>query len=76
MIHGTVKAWDDDEGWGVLVAPDSPAEVWAHFTAIESDSDGFLTLEPGAAVTFEFIAVPGGQDGYDYRATRIISTEG
>jgi cold shock protein len=73
MVHGTVKAWDDDEGWGVLVAPDAPAEVWAHFTAI--DGNGYLTLDVGAAVTFEFIAVPGGQDGYDYRATRIISTE-
>jgi cold shock CspA family protein len=50
MVRGTVKSWNDDDGWGVLVSPDAPADV-----------------------SFDYERVPGGQDGYDLRATRIVS---
>lgn len=73
MVRGTVKVWNDDEGWGVLVSPEAHGEVWAHFSHI--DSEGYRTLEPGAAVAFDYVAVPGGQDGYDYRATQVVDAE-
>jgi cold shock protein len=74
MVRGTVKSWNDDEGWGVLVSPDAPGEVWAHFGQIEAA--GYRALMAGAAVTFDYERVPGGQDGYDFRARQIRSVHG
>jgi cold shock protein len=71
MVRGRVKSWNDDEGWGVLEAPDAPGEIWAHYSHIEAE--GFRTLTAGAVVSFDYERVPGGQDGYDFRATRILS---
>jgi CspA family cold shock protein len=48
-----------------------PGEVWAHFSHIEAE--GYRTLATGADVSFDYERVPGGQDGYDLRATRIVS---
>jgi cold shock protein len=70
VIRGTVKVWDDDEGCGVLVSSDAPGEVWAHFSHIEGE--GFRALHAGDSVLFDHIAGPGGHDGYDYRATRVV----
>ena len=69
MVPGTVKTWNDDEGWGVLVSPEVAGEVWASFAHLEAE--GYRSLDDGERVTFEYEAVEGGQDGYDYRATRI-----
>jgi cold shock protein len=74
MVQGTVKSWHDEEGWGVLVSPDAPGEIWAHFSHIAAE--GYRTLVAGAAVCFDYERVPGGQDGYDLRATRILRGEG
>lgn len=73
MARGTVESWNDEEGWGVLVSPEVDGGIWAHFSAI--DADGYRRLEPGAVVDFEYIVVPGGQDGYDYRATEVATAE-
>jgi len=74
VVRGTVKSWDDEEGWGVLVSPDVPGDVFAHFSHI--DAEGFRDLEEGAPVDFEYEELPGGQDEdeevYYYRATRIV----
>jgi hypothetical protein len=34
VVDGTVKLWNDDEGWGVLASPQVPGDVWAHFSHI------------------------------------------
>jgi CspA family cold shock protein len=73
MLRGTVKSWNDDEGWGVLVSPEAASEIWAHFSHIEAD--GYRTLATGAAVFFDYERVPGGQDGYEFPATRILSAQ-
>lgn len=71
MVEGTVKAWSDDEGWGVLESAEVPGDVWAHFGAIETT--GFRTLAVGQRVTFEVLDLGGPiQDGYRYRAERIF----
>jgi CspA family cold shock protein len=65
---GTVRQWSDDEGWGVLDAPDVPGGCWAHFSAVALD--GYRTLEAGSAVHFDWESVTD-QDGYVFRAIRV-----
>lgn len=73
VVEGNVKQWNDDEGWGVLVSPDGPGEVWAHFSHIVGgDETAYRSLSQGESVLFEWVSVPGGQDGYSYRATRVM----
>lgn len=68
-MEGVVRSWDAEEGWGVIDVPALDGPVWAHFSAL--DGEGFLALAVGDAVELEVIAVPGGQDGYAHRATRV-----
>ncbi|UJV46740.1 cold-shock protein [Streptomyces sp. AMCC400023] len=69
-VHGTVRSWDDESGWGVLASPEVPGEVWAHFSAVSTPEPGaFASLEPGEAVLFTWEEAE--QDGYAYRATRV-----
>jgi cold shock protein len=71
VVCGTVKAWNDDEGWGVLASPEVPDDVWAHFTAIEVE--GYRTLQTGTTIEFDYIGTD--QDGYTYRATRVVTAD-
>ncbi|WP_306819871.1 cold-shock protein [Streptomyces sp. CA-210063] len=69
-VHGTVRSWDDESGWGVLASPEVPGDVWAHFSAVHTpDPDAFASLEPGEAVLFTWEEAD--QDGYSYRALRV-----
>lgn len=69
-VHGTVRSWDDESGWGVLTSPGVPGEVWAHFSDIRTADPGeFASLTPGEAVLFTWEEAD--QDGYAYRAVRI-----
>lgn len=69
-VHGTVRSWEDESGWGVLASPDVPGEVWAHFSAVHTTDPGaFASLEPGEAVLFSWEEAD--QDGYSYRALRV-----
>lgn len=74
MTEGTVKRWSDEEGWGVLVSPEIPGDVFAHFSHI--DAEGYRTLEEGECVRFDWEHYPHGQDGCFYRATRIVRNSG
>lgn len=67
ISHGTVRYWDDDEGFGVLDSADTPGGCWAHFSVVVMD--GFRTLAPGDLIAFEF--EPAHQDGYSYRALQL-----
>ncbi|WP_328506658.1 cold-shock protein [Streptomyces sp. NBC_00391] len=69
-VHGTVRSWDDESGWGVLTSPEVPGEVWAHFSAVQTPApDAFASLEPGESVLFTWEEAD--QDGYSYRALRV-----
>ncbi|SDS80949.1 cold-shock protein [Microlunatus soli] len=68
-VVGTVLNWNDEEGWGVLRSADVTSDVFAHFS--ELALDGYRTVQPGQAVRFGCEHVPGGQDGYDYRAVDV-----
>ncbi|MBO0438679.1 cold-shock protein [Vagococcus fluvialis] len=63
MANGTVKWFNAEKGFGFITQEDG-ANVFAHFSAIQSD--GFKTLDEGQAVTFE---VEEGQRGL--QATNI-----
>lgn len=77
MVDGTVKLWNDDEGWGVLISPEVPGEVWAHFSHIAiGDETGYRTLADGDRVRFDYEHYRSGQDGYVWRAKRIVPRDG
>ena len=63
MANGTVKWFNAEKGFGFITQEDG-ADVFAHFSAIQSD--GFQTLDEGQAVTSE---VEEGQRGL--QATNI-----
>lgn len=65
---GTVRDWNDLEGWGVIDSVSTPGGCWAHFSAV--DGTGFRTLTVGDTVVFEWEQVTD-QDGYRYRATQV-----
>ncbi len=68
VVRGTVKSWSTDVGWGVLVSPELPGEVFAHHIHLRWQ-DGFRSLEPGTPVVFEY-RTPG-QDGFDFAANWV-----
>ncbi|MFC4909084.1 cold-shock protein [Actinomadura gamaensis] len=68
-VEGVVRAWDDEQGWGVLASPGVPGEVWAHFSAVLTGPGEFASLSPGEPVVFRWERAD--QDGYAYRATEV-----
>ena len=55
MAQGTVKWFNQDKGYGFIAPDDGSADVFVHFSAIESD--GYRTLEDNERV--EYSAVRG-----------------
>jgi cold shock protein len=70
MATATVRVWHAEDGWGVLDCPETPGGCWAHFSHVEMD--GYKSLTPGQQVELEMEAVR--QDGFDFRALRVIPT--
>ena len=65
-IHGEVRCWNDEEGWGVIDSAATPGGCWTHFSDLAVP--GFRTLRPGQPVELEY--EPADQDGYAFRAVR------
>jgi CspA family cold shock protein len=51
MVTGTVKWFNGDKGFGFIAQDDGGADVFAHFSAIETS--GFRSLEENQRVEFE-----------------------
>jgi CspA family cold shock protein len=71
VVRGTVKWFDDEQGWGVIASPAVDGDIFVHFSHIEAD--GYKVLDDGEEVElgYEFVPPPG-QDGCSYRATRVV----
>ena len=51
MQYGTVKWFNDAKGFGFISHEDGSADLFVHFSAIESK--GFRSLQEGQRVSFE-----------------------
>ncbi|SDH32447.1 cold-shock protein [Pseudomonas panipatensis] len=63
---GTVKWFNDEKGFG-FITPESGADVFVHFRAIEST--GFKSLSEGQAVSFIVVK---GQKGLQADQVQVI----
>jgi CspA family cold shock protein len=51
MATGTVKWFNESKGFGFIAPADGSADVFVHFSAI--NSEGFRTLAEGQSVNYE-----------------------
>ncbi len=65
MARGTVKWFNDKKGFGFIVDPGVPSDIFVHFSAIQSD--GFRTLKEGDEVEYELY-----QDEKGSRARDVV----
>ncbi|MEN2738599.1 cold-shock protein [Microbacterium sp. X-17] len=66
MATGTVKWFNADKGFGFIAPDDGSADVFAHFSAIQSD--GFRSLEENQRVEFDIAEGPKGLQAANIRA--------
>ncbi|MGR6859853.1 cold-shock protein [uncultured Aliivibrio sp.] len=62
---GTVKWFNEEKGFGFIAQEGGP-DVFAHFSAIQTD--GFKTLKEGQAVTFDVEQGPKGPQASNIQA--------
>lgn len=65
MATGKVKWFNDSKGFGFITPDDGSADLFAHFSAIQSG--GFKTLPEGAQVEFDVIKGPKGLQASNIR---------
>jgi CspA family cold shock protein len=65
MARGTVKWFNDTKGFGFIVDPEVPGDIFVHFSAIQSK--GFRTLKEGEDVEYELY-----QDEKGSRARNVL----
>jgi CspA family cold shock protein len=58
VAQGTVKWFNSEKGYGFISQDDGGADVFVHFSAI--DSDGYRSLEENARVEYDVVQGPKG----------------
>ena len=66
MAQGTVKWFNPDKGFGFIAPDDGSADVFVHFSAIESS--GYRTLEENQKVEYNVTQGPKGPQATQVRA--------
>jgi len=66
MAQGTVKWFNADKGFGFIAPDDGGADVFVHFSAI--DSNGYRTLEENQKVEYNVTQGPKGPQAAQVRA--------
>jgi CspA family cold shock protein len=66
MAQGTVKWFNPDKGFGFIAPDDGGADVFVHFSAIESN--GYRTLEENQKVEYSVTQGPKGPQAAQVRA--------
>lgn len=67
MPTGTVKWFNADKGFGFISQDDGGADVFAHFSAIETS--GFRSLEENQHVEYDVAQGPKGLQAMNIRTT-------
>ena len=65
MAQGTVKWFNPDKGFGFIAPDDGSADVFVHFSAIEST--GYRTLEENQKVEYNVTQGPTGPQAAQVR---------
>ena len=65
MATGTVKWFNDSKGFGFITPEGGGDDLFAHFSAIQSQ--GFKTLTEGQRVNFDITTGPKGQQASNIR---------
>lgn len=53
MIRGKVKWFNNQKGYGFIVAEQGGTDIFVHYSVIQGD--GYKTLAPGQDVQFELV---------------------
>jgi CspA family cold shock protein len=70
MTTATVREWYEEDGWGVVDSVETPGGCFVHFSDVETR--GLRQLTPGQQVELDWEAPGFKQDGFDYRAVRVV----
>ena len=66
MATGTVKWFNDSKGFGFITPDGGGEDLFAHFSAIQSN--GFKTLTEGQRVNFDITTGPKGKQASNIQA--------